>query len=37
MYGSIQVLIQAYKLPQVHFDASYLFILRINLRHDKRY
>ena len=37
MYGSIQVLIQAHKLPQVHFDTSYLFLSRINLRHDKRY
>ena len=37
MHGSIQVLIQAHKCPQVHFDTSYLFISRINLHHDKHY
>ena len=37
MHGSIQVLIQAHKRTQVHFDTSYLFISRINLRHDKHY
>ena len=35
MHWSIQVLIQAHKRPQVHFDATYLFISRRNLRHDK--
>ena len=37
MYGSIQALMQAYKCPKVHFDTSYLFISRINHRHEKRY
>ena len=37
MHGSIQVLIQTHKHPQVHFDTSYMFISRTNLHYDKCY
>ena len=37
IHGTIQVLMQAHKHPQVYFDTSYLFISRINRRHNKYY